>query len=151
MGQFASGQPVPRTEDPRLLTGRGNYLSDVNLHNQAYGYVLRSPHAHAKLLSINTKMAADLPGVITILTGKDILAAGLGTTHVTQKHKKADGTPLYSIPHPGLVLDRVRYVGDYVAFIVAESGKGPERRPCPIGGNTACCRARTRNSRLYSG
>jgi carbon-monoxide dehydrogenase large subunit len=121
MGQFAFGQSVTRTEDPRLLTGRGNYVSDVNLHRQTYGFVLRSPHAHAKIISIDTSAAEAAPGVITILTGSDILADGLGTTHVTQPHKRADGSPLYSVPHPGLVLDRVRYVGDYIAFIVAET------------------------------
>ena len=121
MGQFASGQSVPRTEDPRLLTGRGNYVGDVNLHGQVYGHVLRSPHAHAKIISIDTKNAGAAAGVISILTGADIKAAGLGTTHVTQSHKRADGSPLYSIPHPGLVSDRVRYVGDYVAFVVAET------------------------------
>ena len=121
MGQFAFGQPVTRTEDPRLLTGRGNYVSDVNLHRQTYGFVLRSPYAHAKIKSLNKRAAEKAPGVITILTGPDILADGLGTTHVTQPHKRADGSPLYSVPHPGLVLDRVRYVGDYIAFIVAET------------------------------
>ena len=72
MGQFAFGQPVTRTEDPKLLTGRGNYVSDVNLHRQAHGFVLRSPHAHAKILSINTSEAEAAQGVITILTGQDL-------------------------------------------------------------------------------
>ena len=121
MGQFAFGQPVTRTEDPKLLTGRGNYVSDVNLHRQAHGFVLRSPHAHAKILSINTSDAEAAPGVITILTGQDIIADGIGTTKVTQNHKREDGSPLFSVPHPGLVSDRVRYVGDYIAFIVAET------------------------------
>ena len=121
MGQFAFGQPVTRTEDPRLLTGRGNFVSDVNLLRQAYGFVLRSPYANAKINSIKKSVAENAPGVITILTGPDILADGLGTTKVTQLHKRPDGSPLYSVPHPGLVLDQVRYVGDYVAFIVAET------------------------------
>jgi aerobic carbon-monoxide dehydrogenase large subunit len=121
MGQFAFGQSVARTEDPRLLTGRGNYVNDVNLYRQAHGYVLRSPYAHAKILSMDTSAAEAAPGVLAVLTGSDIRADGLGTTHVTQGHKRADGSPLYSVPHPGLVDDRVRYVGDYIAFIVAET------------------------------
>jgi aerobic carbon-monoxide dehydrogenase large subunit len=121
MGQFAFGQSVARTEDPRLLTGRGNYVNDVNLYRQAHGYVLRSPYAHAKILSMDTSAAEAAPGVLAVLTGTDIRADGLGTTHVTQDHKRADGSPLYSVPHPGLVDDRVRYVGDYIAFIVAET------------------------------
>ena len=121
MGQFAFGQSVTRTEDPRLLTGRGNYVNNVNLHRQAHGFVLRSPYAHAKILSIDTGAAKAAPGVLAVLTAVDIKADGLGTTHVTQGHKRADGSPLYSVPHPGLVSDRVRYVGDYIAFIVAET------------------------------
>jgi aerobic carbon-monoxide dehydrogenase large subunit len=121
MGQFAFGQSVARTEDPRLLTGRGNYVNDVNLYRQAHGFVLRSPYAHAKILSMDTSAAEAAPGVLAVLTGADIRADGLGTTHVTQGHKRADGSPLYSVPHPGLVDDRVRYVGDYIAFIVAET------------------------------
>ena len=121
MGQFAFGQSVARTEDPRLLTGRGNYVNDVNLHHQAHGFVLRSPHPHAKILSIDTAEAEAAPGVIAVLTGADIQAAGLGVTKVNFQHKRADGSPLYSVPHPGLVTDRVRFVGDYVAFIVAKT------------------------------
>ncbi len=121
MGQFAFGQSVPRTEDPRLLTGGGNYIHDVVLPRQAYGYVLRSPHAHAKILSINTTEAEAAPGVLAVLTGKDIKADGIGTTAVTMPRKRPDGSPMFASPHPGLVTDRVRFVGDYVAFIVAES------------------------------
>ncbi|MBT7267967.1 MAG: xanthine dehydrogenase family protein molybdopterin-binding subunit [Rhodospirillaceae bacterium] len=121
MGQFAFGQSVARTEDPRLLTGRGNYVNDVNLHRQAHGFVLRSPYAHAKILSMDTSAAEAAPGVLAVLTGADIKADGLGTTHVTQQHKRADGSPLFSVPHPGLVSGRVRYVGDYIAFVVAET------------------------------
>ena len=112
MGQFAFGQSVARTEDPRLLTGRGNYVNDVNLYRQAHGYVLRSPYAHAKILSMDTSAAEAAPGVLAVLTGTDIRADGLGTTHVTQGHKRADGSPLYSVPHPGLVDDRVLRIGN---------------------------------------
>lgn len=119
MGQFAIGQAVPRTEDPRLLRGNGQYVDDVNLPGQAYGYVLRSPHAHARLVSIDIAAAAAAPGVLGVYTGADL--ADLGKTVCRLPFKRPDGSPLYQAPHPGLVTDRVRHVGDYVAFVVAET------------------------------
>ena len=121
MGVFAVGQPVTRTEDPRLLTGRGLYVNDRTLPNQAHAYVLRSPHAHAAINSIDTRKASDAPGVLAVLTGVDIEADGLGRTSVTFPHKRPNGEPAYRNPHPGLVRDRARFVGDYVAFVVAET------------------------------
>ena len=71
MGELAVGQSVPREEDPRLLTGGGEFLDDVNLHDQAWGYVLRSPHAMAIIRSIDTTAAEQAPGVLKVLTGAD--------------------------------------------------------------------------------
>ena len=76
MGQFAVGQPVPREEDPRLLTGRSDFLDDVNLRGQAWGYVLRSPHAAADIRSIDTEAAKASHGVLAVLTGADWAAGG---------------------------------------------------------------------------
>ena len=73
MGEFGIGQPVPRIEDPRLLDGRGQYGDDFKLANQCYGYILRSPHANAKILSINVNSAKFSPGVLLVLTGEDWL------------------------------------------------------------------------------
>ena len=78
MGQFALGQSVPRTEDPRLLTGRGRYTDDFTLPRQAYGYVLRSPHAHAKIAGIDIRAAQQMPGVLAVLTGADWAAEKFG-------------------------------------------------------------------------
>jgi len=121
MGQFSFGQSVPRTEDPRLLRGEGRFVGDFTLADQTYGYVLRSPHAHARILSINTEDAKRAPGVLAVFTEKDLAADGLGTTRVKMPMKRPDGSPIYQNPHPGLARNRVRFVGDYVAYVVAET------------------------------
>ncbi len=121
MGEFAIGQSVPREEDPRFLTGGGEFLDDVNLRDQAWGYVLRSPHAHAKILSIDMSAAKQAPGVIAVLTGEDWAAENYGTLPCEESHKKADGSPMFQPYRGALVTDRVRLVGDYVAFVVAET------------------------------
>ena len=121
MGEYALGQPVPRSEDPRLLTGGGRFVDDVNLPFTARGYVLRSPHAHAKILSIDTARAAAAPGVLAVLTGEDLAADGIGDLPVPSGRKRPDGSPMYCPPHPALARGRVRLVGDYVAFVVAET------------------------------
>src|SRR5690242_5204905 len=87
----------------------------------AYGYVLRSQHAHAKIVSLNTDKAKAAPGVLAVLTGADWEASGFGDLPVPGGMKRRDGSPLYRPRYPALVLDRVRWVGDYVAFVVAES------------------------------
>ncbi len=102
MGQFSFGQAVPRTEDPRLLRGEGRFVGDFTLADQAYGYVLRSPHAHARIVSIDTAAAERAPGVLAVYTEKDLAADGLGTTRVKAPRKRPDGSPLYQNPHPGL-------------------------------------------------
>jgi carbon-monoxide dehydrogenase large subunit len=121
MGQFGIGQPVTRFEDPRLLRGRGNFINDVNLPNQAYAYVLRSPHAHARIVSLDTTAASAAPGVLAVFTGTDVARDNLGTMTMTLKRKRPDGSPMFARPHTGLTRDRVRYVGDPVALIVADT------------------------------
>ena len=71
MGEFAIGQPVPRFEDPRLIRGHGRYVADMTFPGMAFGYVLRSPHAHARIRSIDTAKAKAAPGVLAVLTGAD--------------------------------------------------------------------------------
>ncbi len=121
MGVFAVGQPVSRTEDPRLLTGRGLYINDRTLPREAQLYILRSPHAHAKINGIDTAAAASAPGVLAVLTGEDLAKENWGTTKITFPQKRPNGDPAYHAPHPGLVRDRVRFVGDHVALVIAES------------------------------
>jgi carbon-monoxide dehydrogenase large subunit len=122
MGDFAVGQSVPREEDPRLLTGGGEFLDDVNLRGQAWGHVLRSPHATADIKSIDIDRAEKAPGVLRILTGADWAAenyGGLPCEDATKKRR--DGSPMYHPTWPALVDGRARLVGDCVAFVIAET------------------------------
>ncbi|MDP6926123.1 MAG: hypothetical protein QGG84_03440 [Rhodospirillales bacterium] len=80
MGKFGMGQPVQRFEDPRLLTGRGRFVSDTALADQVYGYTVRSPYAHAQILSIDVSAAKEAPGVLAVYIHADVEAAGLGRT-----------------------------------------------------------------------
>jgi carbon-monoxide dehydrogenase large subunit len=121
MGEFAIGQGVPRFEDPRLVKGEGRYVGDMTFPGMAIGYVLRSPHAHARIRAIDVSGAKASPGVLTVLTGADWQASGFGDLPVPGGMKRRDGSPLYRPPFPALVKDRVRWVGDYVAFVVAET------------------------------
>ncbi len=120
MGEFAIGQSVSRFEDPRLLKGGGRYVGDMVLPGMAFGYVLRSPHAHARIRAIDTGRAKAAPGVLAVLTGADWRAAGWGDLPVPGGLKRRDGS-VFRPPYPALTADRVRWVGDYVAFVVAES------------------------------
>ena len=121
MGEFAVGQGVTRFEDPRLLRGGGRYVDDIVLPRMAIGYVLRSPHAHAKIRSIDTTRASAAPGVLLVLTGADWKSSGWGDLPVPGGQKRRDGSAMYRSPYPALAQDRVRWVGDYVAFVVAET------------------------------
>src|SRR5215472_9658562 len=121
MGEFALGQPVARFEDPRLLRGGGRYVDDMVLPHMVFGHVLRSPHAHARIRSIDTTAAKTAPGVLAVLTGADWEASGWGDVPSASGNKRRDGSAAYRPRYPALVRDRVRWVGDYVAFIVAET------------------------------
>lgn len=121
MMKYGIGQPVTRSEDPKLLRGEGNYTDDVNLDGQAYGVMVRSPYAHGNLNGIDTTEASAAPGVIAILTGADLDAAGLGTMKCGLPLKGRDGSPINYVPRPALATDKVRYVGDPVAIVIAET------------------------------
>jgi carbon-monoxide dehydrogenase large subunit len=121
MGEFAIGQGVSRFEDPRLLHGGGRYIDDIKLPGMAHGVVLRSPHAHAKIKSIDASAAKAAPGVLCVLTAADIKAAGYTDLPVPGGLKRRDGSPLYKPRYPILAENRVRWVGDCVAFVVAET------------------------------
>jgi aerobic carbon-monoxide dehydrogenase large subunit len=120
MGEFAIGQSVSRFEDPRLLKGGGRYVGDMVLPGMAFGHVLRSPHAHARIRAIDVSRAKAAPGVLDVLTGADWAASGWGDLPVPGGLKRRDGS-VFRPPYPPLAKDRVRFVGDYVAFVVAES------------------------------
>ena len=119
--KFAVGQSVRRLEDPRLLRGFGRYSDDVSLAHQAYAVVVRSPHAHAAIRSVDTSVARKASGVLVVLTGADLAADGLGDLPTDKTRKRRDGSPAFATPRPALVRDRVRHVGDPVAFVVAET------------------------------
>ena len=120
--KFGVGQPVPRTEDPRFLKGVGRYVADMLPPNLAHGIVLRSPHAHAKIKSIDTAAAKAAPGVLAVLTGADARADKLGALPCTAPPIAFGGPPkAFMALHPVLSHDRVRFVGDPVAFVVADT------------------------------
>ena len=122
MGEYALGQPIPRSEDPRLLSGGGRYVDDVQLPNTARAWILRSPFAHANIKFINTSAAEAAPGVLLVLTGKDWEECGWGDLPVGSGRKRPDGSPMFVPPMKPIVVDgRVRRVGDYIAMVVAET------------------------------
>jgi carbon-monoxide dehydrogenase large subunit len=121
MREFDLGSPVPRTEDFQLLRGRGRYVDDIVMPRQAHLYVLRSPHAAARIKRIDTQAAGELPGVVAIFTGKDVEADKLGPLRGRVSRKRPDGSPSFSTPYRILALDRVRHVGDPVAAVIAET------------------------------
>jgi carbon-monoxide dehydrogenase large subunit len=111
MGEFAIGQSVSRFEDPRLLKGGGRYVADMVLPGMVFGHVLRSPHAHARIRSIDVSRAKAAPGGLVVLTGADWKASGWGDLPVPGGLKRRDGS-VFRPPYPALVTDRVRFVGD---------------------------------------
>ncbi len=112
------GASPKRKEDFRFLTGRGTYTDDINRPGQTYAYILRSPHAHAEIVKIDTAKAKGMPGVVAIFTGADYDKGGVPCGW--QIHSK-DGSPMVEPPHFPLCKDRVRHVGDQVALVIAES------------------------------
>jgi len=118
--QFGIGQANPRTEDPKLVRGLGRYADDVSVAGQVYGCALRSPHAHAEITGIEITDALAAPGVIGILTARDLAKERLGDLPVMGKVGNSDGTEMADVPHPVLARERVRHVGEPVAFVVAE-------------------------------
>ena len=119
MEKFGIGQPVRRFEDTRFITGAGTYTDDINLDGQSYGVVVRSPHAHARIVSIDTTDAAAAPGVLAVLTIDDYKADGIGNLSVLAQIEAQVG--VFKPPRPALADGKVRHVGDQVAFVVAET------------------------------
>ena len=117
--QALIGQPVERKEDYRFLTGAGQYTDDITLPQQSYACFLRSPHAHARIRSVDTAAARASPGVLAVFTAKDL--AGIGGLPCGWLIKSLDGSPMKEPKHPVLAEDKVRHVGDQVALVVAES------------------------------
>jgi carbon-monoxide dehydrogenase large subunit len=121
MSETGIGASVRRTEDYRFLTGRGTYTDDIKRPGQTYASILRSPHAHAKVNGVDTTAAASAPGVVAVFTGADMAADGVGGLPCGWQVHSKDGEPMAEPPHPPLVTDRVRHVGDHVAVVIAET------------------------------
>ncbi len=120
-GRFGSGQAVKRIEDRALLGGTGQFTDDFAPAGQAQLYFLRSPHAHARLVAVDVAPALAMPGVLLVLTGADLAAAGVKQMQVTLPFKRPDGSALAAPPRPALALDAVRFAGEPVAAVVAET------------------------------
>src|SRR5262245_5729578 len=113
------GASIKRREDQRFLTGKGTYTDDIVRPGQLYAYILRSPFAHAKITSLDVEPAKSSAGVALVLTGADLAAAKVGGIPCGWQITNKDGSKMKEPPHPALVVDRVRHVGDPVAMVVA--------------------------------
>ena len=120
MGEFGIGQSVPREEDPYLVRGQGRYLDDVTLPGQLRAFVLRSPHAHARICAIDPSAARRMPGVALVLTGTDPDVLAIGTQHPRARRRR-DGSPAAAAAQFQLARDIVRYIGEPVVLVVADS------------------------------
>ena len=121
MAENGIGASVLRKEDQRFLTGRGNYVDDINRPGQTHASFVRSPHAHAKINSVNISAAQGAPGVVAVFTGDDLAADGVGPLICGASITGKDGEPNKATPHPALAQGKVRYVGDPVAVVIAET------------------------------
>ena len=115
------GESVLRKEDYRFLTGAGQYTDDITLPRMAHAVFVRSPHAHAAIKSVDTRAAKSAPGVIGVLEGKDVANDKINGLPCGWLITSTDGQPMKEPPHPILALDKVRYVGDHVVMVVAET------------------------------
>ena len=115
------GSKVDRKEDKKFLTGKGRYTADINLVNQTYAYFVRSPHARAKIVRVDTSKADKSPGVVKIFTGDEIAKEKIGGLIAGWKIVSQDGKDMKVPNHPPLAKDSVNYVGDHVAVVIAET------------------------------
>src|SRR5271166_6276335 len=121
MSATGIGVSVKRKEDIRFITGKGRYVDDINRPGQAYAYFLRSPHAHATIDKIDASAALKAPGVVAIFTGDDIAADKVGGLICGWMIHSKDGSPMKAGAHPALAQGKVRYVGDHVAVVIADT------------------------------
>ena len=117
--KFGIGQPVRRSEDPTLVRGQGCYADDVGLAGQAYAVMVRSTVAHGVIKGIDTAAAKGMPGVLAVITAADL--EGYGGFKCGLPLKNRDGSPIHQTPRPALAADKVRFVGDPVACVIAET------------------------------
>ena len=115
------GARVPRREDAALLTGRGRFIDDIERARQVHAWIVRSPHAHARIVSIETADAAAMPGVVAVLTHGDLEADGVAPLSEPNRVTGRDGETTINVDHPLLARDRAMHVGDPVAMVVART------------------------------
>jgi len=120
-GQLRIGQPVERLEDHALLTGAGRFIDDLDLPGAAHAVFVRSPHVHARVLSIDATAARQVAGVLAVFTAVDLRAAGIGPMRVSVLQKNRDGSAVPEGRRPVLAEDQVRFVGEAVAIVIAET------------------------------
>ena len=121
MSATGIGASVRRKEDQRFITGNGHYTDDINRPGQTHAYFVRSPHAHAKIKTIDTKAAAAMPGVLAVLTGAELAADKIGNLICGWMIHSKDGSPMKMAPHPALAHGKACHVGDPVAVVIAET------------------------------
>ncbi|GAB4229952.1 MAG: xanthine dehydrogenase family protein molybdopterin-binding subunit [Methyloligellaceae bacterium] len=121
MAEQGIGAAVPRVEDRRFITGKGRYTDDINRPGQSYAVFVHSPHAHAEIVKIDTSAAEAAPGVLAVFTGEDIAADQVGGLICGWMIHSKDGEPMKAGAHPPLAQGKVRYVGDHVAVVIAET------------------------------
>ena len=123
--KFGVGEPATRVEDPRLLRGLGRYTDDINEPRQARAYFVRSPYPSARIGGIDTSAAMAAPGVVSVLTGKDLAADELGNLPCLLRRlrpqQRPDGSEMFHPPRPAIALEQVAYVGDIVAMVIAQT------------------------------
>jgi carbon-monoxide dehydrogenase large subunit len=115
------GAAVRRKEDQRFITGKGHYTDDVSRPGQTYAYFVRSPHAHATIRAVDSKAATGMPGVLAVLTGKDLADDKIGNLICGWMIHSKDGSPMKMAPHPALAAAKACYVGDPVAVVIGET------------------------------
>jgi len=120
-GRFGSGQQVQRVEDPALLAGKGQFTDDVAPAGQLHALFVRSPHAHARIVSIDSAAASTMPGVVAVFTGAQLVQAGVKPLPVVVPFKRPDGSAVVTAPRRALAHERVRFAGEAVALVVATS------------------------------
>src|SRR5688572_22031894 len=119
--RFGSDQGTLRSEDEPLLTGKGRFTDDLNAPGQAYAVFVRSSVSHAAIRNVETTQAREMPGVLGVFTGRDLSNDGLGAIPPVAVFPGRDGKPMFSAAMPPLAVDRVRYVGEGVAIVVADT------------------------------
>src|SRR4029079_6888564 len=120
MGVEGIGASVVRKEDKRFITGKGRYVDDVKLVGMTHAHFVRSPHAHAKVKGIDSAAAMQMPGVIAVLTGSELVADKIGNLICGWAITSKDGSPMKMSAHPAIARDKANHVGDAVQVVIAQ-------------------------------